>query len=138
VVDTARREDELARAGDDHVIAELEGQLALEHVERLVEVVVVQRRPRPPGRERVEDQRRVAAALLAAHQDLGREGGGAHRAAPAATGRAPPGRDAPFGASSPSGFSLSPSTTSSARRAIGAATTNTVCTASMTSVRAAA
>ena len=45
----ARREQQRARAGVQPLVAERERQLALEHVERLVEVVVMQRRPSQPA-----------------------------------------------------------------------------------------
>jgi hypothetical protein len=47
MVDAAAGERELARQAGDGLVHERESELALEHVEGLVEVVVVQRRPLP-------------------------------------------------------------------------------------------
>jgi hypothetical protein len=68
VRDASRRERDLAAAPRDQPAAEREGELALEHVERLVEVVVVQRRSLPAGGNRVLDERDVPAAVLAAQE----------------------------------------------------------------------
>ena len=58
----ARRERERARAGGEPLVGDLERELAVEHVERLVELVVVQRRPGPAGRDRVAHDRDAAVA----------------------------------------------------------------------------
>ena len=71
VVAAARCEHDLAGARDAPPFAELERQLAGEHVEGLVEVVVVQRRPGPARRDRVLDERDGTGALLGPQQDGG-------------------------------------------------------------------
>jgi len=58
---------------------DLEHELALDHVERLVEVVLVQVRAFGPRRHDVLDHGHVTAGLLAAEQDLGAEIRDCHR-----------------------------------------------------------
>ena len=64
----AGREQRGVRAGGHHLVADLERQLALEDVERLVERVVVQGRSVPPGRDRDRDCTHGRGGLLAAEQ----------------------------------------------------------------------
>src|SRR5215213_2325551 len=70
------RERELPRARRPHLLAGLEGQLALQHVEALVEPGMdVERRAGEVGRDDLVDHRQPAPALLAAQEDAD---GGAH------------------------------------------------------------
>ena len=62
----ARSERQLARARGDEVVADLERQLALDHVERLVEVVRVQVWPLGAGRDHDVDRGDDAVGLFAA------------------------------------------------------------------------
>ena len=69
-----RREHERAGRGTADLVAELERQLSVEHVERLVEVVMVERRAAPARRHRVLGHSKGVAGLLAAEEDV--ESGG--------------------------------------------------------------
>ena len=69
-VHAARREGEFARAAREELVAELEGQLAVEHPEELVEVVMVQARAREARPHAVLHHRDPPPALLAAHEDV--------------------------------------------------------------------
>ena len=69
----ARGEGELARALGDEGVLDLEDQLALEHVEGLVEVVRVQRGAGAVRRDHDLGHGHVAVGLLAAQQDVGGE-----------------------------------------------------------------
>ena len=71
VCDVARGEGKLARAPGEPLVPDLEDQLAFEHVEPLVEVVLVQRRASAAGADDVLHHRYVACGLLAAEQDVG-------------------------------------------------------------------
>src|SRR4051794_27156689 len=135
-----RRKYRLATARGQVLVTELERELPVEDVERLVEVVPVERRPRPAGWDQVLDHRQRPSGRLRVKEHLGLERrAAAHRGAPAGSvrridagcGRAP-------ARAVPSGTSFSPSTSSRARSASGAATMNTFCTPSITSVRVAA
>ena len=65
VLNAPGREHGLPRPGGDDLLVQLEGELPLHHVERLVEVVVVQWRPGARPRRGL-DHRDLAVALLAA------------------------------------------------------------------------
>jgi hypothetical protein len=78
VVVAAAGECERALRRRGLLVTHLEGQLAIEHAERLVEVVPVQRRPLPPRRDGVLDNGDRAAGLLTAQQDGGPERCGGH------------------------------------------------------------
>jgi hypothetical protein len=65
----ARREGDLSRIHSNEVVPKLEGQLPLEDVEGLVEVVVVERRPAEVGRGHALDHRDLGVCLLASQED---------------------------------------------------------------------
>jgi transposase len=67
--DSARGEDDLTSRGARQRLLELEGELAAEHVEGLVELMGMQGRPAPLPGDRVLDHRDLAAGLLASQED---------------------------------------------------------------------
>src|SRR4051794_34034467 len=70
VSDIARSERELAGAPGESLAVDLEDQLAVKHVERLVEVVHMQRRAAAARADDVLHHRDVARGLLAAEQHV--------------------------------------------------------------------
>jgi hypothetical protein len=64
VRDAAREEDERAGRGAGGLVAALEGELALEHVERLVLLIVHVQRRRGAGRDERFDEAEGAAGRL--------------------------------------------------------------------------
>ena len=70
VRDVAGSEGEFCASPREELILELKGELAVEHVERLVEVVVMQRRPRETGGNDIVHNGEVPSALLAAQNDV--------------------------------------------------------------------
>ena len=116
----AGSEGKTARGRGGQLFTELKGELTLEHVEGLVERVVVQRRALPACGHSVLDQGDRAAGLLASQEHGGFEW--------CARGH----RFAAFGSWSDfvcKGVSGSHSSTIRASAASGAATRNTACTA---------
>jgi len=69
--DSAGGESEAAGTRHEELVAELEGELAVEHVEGLVEVVDMERRACEIGGGTDLDDRDEAACLLAAQKDAG-------------------------------------------------------------------
>ena len=67
---TPRGAKELAGAARDDGVADLEGQLAFEDVEELVEVVVMQRRAGEVWSDAVVHHRDAARAVVAAHEHV--------------------------------------------------------------------
>ena len=70
VGDVARGERQLARTLGRDRLVDLEDQLAFEQVERLVEVVEVQRRPRMLLGDHDLDHGQLSAGLLTAKHDV--------------------------------------------------------------------
>ena len=67
----AEREGDFARPGDAYLVADLECELSFKQVERLVEGVRVQRRPRSSRRHRALDQRDPPVGFFAAEKNAG-------------------------------------------------------------------
>ena len=71
VVDASRNEQRVSSPAHDPVLPDLEGQLALEDAERLVEGVVMERRPGPAGLDAILDDPDRPTCVLGRESDPG-------------------------------------------------------------------